>query len=291
MLHILALLLPCIALSAHPWNAPYARIDYGFYFLNYLDQLYGFPLCICFLTLTAYRSRRDLRYWAIGLPLLPIAVVTFPLRIALPGVVSGLMGIGEDELQRLLVIYAMSEVFVFLTLDRLANFRPLQSGILLVLVMLIAGLVGLIGYQYPLYGAAEHLTFVLVTTAAVYCAGLSCSYPFRFRRFAVWLFFWDVLVMLVAWPLVWLVLMLLVFRESDTDIAAYLPLHLLIGLVDGVGLFFILHAPFLVLVRYSRLYGERFRKLLRRDDKGDSENKTLLLQTQDGADQGGRQVQ
>jgi hypothetical protein len=254
------------ALSEGPadWNVPFIELDLPLP-LQLVDSLYGVPLLVLLGLVLLSRLLSSRQYlWILG-PLAFIYIAPLALALAVPSFSSGLFGLNGAAFQRLLSIYFGSLALVWLLSDVLARMKSWVAASGATSVMALAGFLGAINYPYRYHVAAEVLTFIIVIVSSFAVARICCARRYSSMRFLVFLFAFNVLFMLIAWPLLWMALMLKVFGEPLFVARAFLPHHLLIGLVDGAGLFLCL-IPFLLVAFYVPIYKEHFRTLLRLQD-------------------------
>jgi tetratricopeptide (TPR) repeat protein len=255
-----------VASSGSPadWNVPFIKLDLPLP-LQRVDSLYGVPLLVLLglvLLSRLFSSRQYL--WILG-PLAFIYIAPLALALSVPSLSRILFGLSGAAFQHLLSIYFGSLALVWLLSDVLARMKSWLAAFSAALVMAVAGFVGAINYPYKYHAAAEVLTFIIVIVSSFAVARVCCTRRYSSMRFLVFLFSFNVLFMLIVWPLLWMALILKVFGEPLFVALALLPHHLVIGLVDGAGLCVCL-IPFLLVAFYVPIYREHFRTLLRLQD-------------------------
>jgi len=255
-----------IALSESPadWNVPFIKLDLPPW-LKLVDSLYGVPLLVLLglvLVSRLFSSRQYL--WILG-PLAFIYIAPLALALAVPGLTAGLFGLSGAAFQHMLSIYFGALALVWLLSDVLARMKSWGTAFGATSVMALAGFLGVINYPYRYHAAAEVLTFIIVIVSSFAVARACCARRYSSMRFLVFLFGFNVLFMLIVWPLLWMALMLKAFGEPLSVALAILPRHLFIGLADGAGLCLCL-IPFLLVAFYVPIYREHFRTLLRLQD-------------------------
>jgi hypothetical protein len=226
-----------------------------------LDALYGLPLLALIGILLAVRlgwSRQHL--WVLA-PLRFIYTVPLALTTAWPEFPQQVFGQSPEELQHLLSTYFGSLAMVWLLSDLLARMRWWGKLPLTVVILGTGGLVGAINFPYR-YGVIMMVsTFVVVVTASFAVAGLCCSKRYSVPKFTALLFAFNVVFMLVAWPVVWVPVMVNFYGMPVNEIPMALPHALIIAFVDGVGLFLLL-IPFLLVALLVPFYRTQFKRIL-----------------------------
>jgi hypothetical protein len=173
-----------------------------------------------------------------------------------------LFGLGGANVQHLVSVYFGSLALLWLLSDLLARMEPAHVRPTAVAIMMVAGALGTVNYPYRYHVVAEILTFILVVVGSFSLARHYCSRRYSAARFITLLFVFCITLMLVIWPVLWMALSWAVFPESPGMMRSALPHHLLISLVNGVGLCVFL-IPFLLVTACVPLYRDSFRKLLR----------------------------
>jgi hypothetical protein len=230
--------------------------------LRLLDSIYGVPLLVLLGLVLLARLFSSRQYLWILAPLAFIYIVPLALARVVPGLSSDLFGLNGAAFQHLLSIYFGSLALVCLLSDVLARMKSFGAALGAMSIMAVAGLLGSVNYPHRYHLAAEDLTFIIVIVSSVVVARFCCARRYSTKRFLLFLFASNVLFMLIAWPLAWMILLLRVFSFPSFAVPYLLPFQLLIGLMDGVGLFVCL-IPFLLVVFYVPIYRESFRTVLR----------------------------
>ena len=230
--------------------------------LRLIDAMYGVPLLLLLLAVLWIRCFSNWEYLWILAPLAFAFAAPTLLAQAIPGLAESLFGLGGGSIQHLVATYFGSLALLLLLSDLVARLKTWQIVPAAVAVMAGAGLVGTINYPHRYHVLAEILTFVAVLTISVFLARGNNPGMWRQGHFIRLLFIFIVVFMLIVWPVTWVALQLAVFGQSPFMLLSYLPMHLLISLVNGVGLCLFL-TPFLLLVGHVPLYRKHFRRMLR----------------------------
>ncbi len=251
--------------SRHPmpdgWDKPLVTLALPNKALEMLDTLYGVPLLVVLalvLVVSLFSNRQHL--WILA-PLAFVYAAPQVLNFCLPEFSTGLFGLEGGRFQHLVSTYFGSLALLWLLSDVLSGMKTWARVPAAVLIMGVAGLLGAINYPHRYHVIAEIGTFIIVVMASFTLARVSSPGRYSPRRFLSLLFVFCVSLMLVLWPVVWVVMMGTVFGTPPIELVLRVPQHLLIALVNGVGLFVFL-IPFLLLAAYVPHYREQFRKVL-----------------------------
>ena len=244
------------------WDTPLLTLTMPTERLRSFDALYGVPLLLLLATVLWVRLFSNWQHLWILVPLAVVYVVPITLAYCIPPLSEMLFGLGGGNVQHLVSTYFGSLALLWLLSDLLARTKTWALAPVTVLIMGAAGLLGTINYPYRFHVLAEIITFIVVVTASFTLARVCSPGKYSAKRFYAFLFVFNVALMLVTWIPLWTVMQLFIFHAPPFELLFHLHQHVLISLVNGVGLFVFL-VPFLLLASHVSLYREQFRKVLR----------------------------
>ncbi len=248
--------------TAENWNTPLLTLSMPNDMLKTLDSLYGVPLLLLLAAVLWVRLFSSWQHLWILAPLAFVYAVPLALNHFIPSLSMRLFGLGGGGVQHLVSTYFGSLALLWLLSDLLARVKTWALAPAAIVIMGLAGGLGTVNYPYRYHVVAELITFIVVVTASFALARICCPDRNSHKRFLLLLFVFNVGLMLAAWPPLWIAMQLAFFDAPPIELLLYLPQHLLISLVNGVGLFVFL-VPFLLLSTCVPLYREQFRRVMR----------------------------
>jgi len=230
--------------------------------LKLLDMLYSLPLLALICALLMLRLFSSLQHIWILAPLGFIYVMPIVLCLLFPRFVYSLFGIEPWQFQHLLATYFGSLALVWLLSDILAWIKFPGALACAGGIMGVGGFMGIVNYPYAYCFVAEVLTFITVVLLSFVLARAITRRRYSRARFVAFLFLFNVSLMLFVWPVAF---SLLALTDELTMQTALIVRHLIISLVNGVGLFVCL-IPFALLAFHVPLYRQQFRTLMGLDE-------------------------
>ncbi len=243
------------------WNTPLLTLTMPTERLETFDALYGVPLLLLLAMVLWVRLFSNWQHLWILAPLAVVYVLPITVAHFIPSLFEMLFGLKGGSVQHLVSTYFGGLALLWLLSDLLARAKTWALAPAAVVIMGLAGLLGTVNYGYRFHVLAEIVTFIAVVTASFTLARVCCPGSYSAKRFMTFLFVFNVALMLVIWPPLWIAMQVALFHFPLFELIVRLPQHLLISLVNGVGLFALM-VPFLLLASYVPLYREQFRKVL-----------------------------
>ena len=243
------------------WQEPLIVLPLASRALQKLDIVYGLPLLALVgvvLLVRLFSSRQHL--WILA-PLLFIYAVPLSVFKVWPELTERLFGLHWSAMQHLLSTYFGSLAVLWLLSDLLARMKWWGRLPAAFVIMGGAAVLGAVNYPYRYHIISEVSAFVIVVVASFAVAGLCCSKRYAAGKFLAFLFACNVVFMLIVWPVIWACRMSVTFGEPAQELAEWLPRHIVIALIDGVGLFVLL-IPFFLVASFVPLYKQQFRRVL-----------------------------
>lgn len=242
------------------WDKPFVTLALPNKALEVLDTLFGAPLLVVLglVILASLLSSRQ-HLWILA-PLAFVYSASLALSLCMPMLPLNLFGLGGNRLQQLISAYFGGLALLWLLSDVLAGMKVWMRVPAAMVILSAAGLLGTINYPHRYHMVAEIVTFVTVVTASFVLARVCCPGRWSRSRFLSMLLMFNVTLMLITWPALWIAMMLGIFHMPPVELIMRVPQCLLVALLNGVGLF-VFQVPFLLLAVYVPLYREHFRKV------------------------------